>query len=78
MMWFMKNRKIDSIISELREGNLEDYHAEQQLNDLDVAQPAIDKILEDAKEEREENQTHKWSELGSRLVREHVLNTTDG
>jgi len=73
MMTFLKNRKIDNIITSLQKGNMEDHHAEQELDDLGVNPEAVAKILEDAKKERES----KWTELGSRLVKEHVLNATD-
>ena len=73
MMGLLKNRRIDSIITSLQKGNMEDYHAEQELEDLGVNPEAIAKILDDAQKERES----KWTELGSRLVREHVLNATD-
>ena len=73
MRTFLKNRKIDHIITSLGEGEMEDHHAEQELDDLGMNPEAAAKIIEDARKERES----KWSDLGRRLVREHVLNATD-
>ena len=72
-MTFLKNRKIDRIINSLREGAVEDHHAEQELDDLGMNPEAVAKIIDDAKRERES----KWTNLGSRLIRAHVLNATD-
>ena len=57
MMGLLKNRRIDSIITSLQKGNMEDYHAERELEDLGVNPEAIAKILDDAKKERES----KWT-----------------
>jgi hypothetical protein len=72
-MTFLKNRKIDQIINNLREGEIEEHHAEQELDDLGVNPEAAATIIKDARRERET----KWSNLGSRLIREHVFNATN-
>ena len=45
MRTFLKNRKIDHIITSLREGEMEDHHAEQELDDLGMNPEAAAKII---------------------------------